>query len=152
MKIRLFFIIPILIFLVSCGYQPIFQTNDVNFAIVNLEVKGLNNFNSKIKNNLNKYTNKKGKSIFYEIKINSEKRKIIVSKDSKGNTKIFNLKILVDFKVFENNQLKNEKKFIENFQYDNTTKKFELSQYEKNIEENLINKILEKINLFLYTI
>ena len=48
--------------------------------------------------------------------------------------------------------LKEEKIFVENFKYKNSSEKFELSQYEKNLEENLTNKILKKINLFLYSL
>ena len=151
-KIKSLILTSLFIFILSCGYKPLFQTKEVDFSITNIKFNGVKNLNLKIQNNLKKYINKKNKPIFYDIEINTEKRKTIISKDSKGNAKIFNLEVIVNFKLSENNILKKEKTFIENFKYNNTSKKFELSQYEKNIEENLINKILERINLLLLTL
>ncbi len=42
-----------------------------------------------------------------------------------------------------------KKQFSEDFTYNNNQNKFELSQYQKNIEMNLINEITEKIFIFL---
>ena len=42
-----------------------------------------------------------------------------------------------------------DKNFISDFTYNNKENKFDLSQYQKEIEENLINKIIEKIYIFL---
>ena len=149
---KLFIKILMLIFLVSCGYTPIMKTKDLNFSITNIEGEGINNINYKIKNTLKRFSNVENKSIFYEAKIFSKKEKTTLSKDSKGNPKIFQIEIIVKLKIFENNDLKEEKIFVENFKYKNSSEKFELSQYEKNLEENLTNKILQKINLFLYSL
>ena len=151
MKAKLFIKTVILIFLVSCGYKPILQTKDVNFSISSIELQGIDKINFKIKNNLKKYFNAENKPRFYQVKVFSKKQRTVASKDDKGNPTIFQLELLVKFEVFENNDLKDEKIFIESFKYNNASKKFELSEYEKSVEENLINKILERINLFLNT-
>ena len=46
-----------IILLTSCGFQPIFSSKDINFAISNIEVKDKSNISRKIKNNLKTYKN-----------------------------------------------------------------------------------------------
>ena len=48
-----------------------------------------------------------------------------------------------------NKSLNLEKIFIENFSYNNDNNKFNLKQYERIIQDNLINKITEKITFYL---
>ena len=138
--------------LLSCGYKPIFSSSKANFSITEIKLFGKINIGSKIKKNLNIYKNVENKSIFYSLKIDSDKKKIIISKDSKGDPKIFEIQILVDFTILENNKIKNKKNFKESFAYNNSTNKFDLKQYERNIEDNLIKKIITKITLHLYSI
>ena len=138
--------------LLSCGYKPIFSSNKTNFSITEIKLFGKINIGSKIKKNLNIYKNVENKSIFYSLKINSDQKKKIVYKDAKGDPKIFEIQILIDLTILENNKVKNKKNFKESFSYNNSTDKFSLNQYEKNIEENLIEKIGEKIIIYLYSI
>ena len=138
--------------LLSCGYKPIFSSSKANFSITEIKLFGEVNIGSKIKKNLNLYKNVENKNIFYSLKINSAQKKNIVSKDAKGDPKIFEIQILVDLSILENNKIKNKKNFKESFTYNNSTDKFSLKQYEKNIEENLIEKIVEKITIYLYSI
>ena len=49
---------------------------------------------------------------------------------------------------YTNKFLKNITTNLENFSYNNNSNKFELKQYEKEIENNLINKIVEKSILY----
>ena len=138
--------------LLSCGYKPIFSSSKANFSITEMELFGKINIGSKIKKNLNIYKNIENKNIFYNLKINSDQKKNIVSKDAKGDPKIFEIQILVDLTILENNKIKNKKNFKESFTYNNSTDKFSLKQYEKNIEENIIEEIVEKIIIHLYSI
>ena len=138
--------------LLSCGYKPIFSSNKANFSVTKIQLFGDIKIGSKIKKNLNIYKNAKNKSIFYTLKINSDQKKVVVSKDSKGDPKIFEIQVLVDFTVLENNKIKNKKNFKESFTYNNSTNKFDLKRYEENIEDNLIKKIITKITLYLHSI
>ena len=55
---------------------------------------------------------------------------------------------------FNNSKILNfikQKEFNSSFTYSNTQSKFDLSQYQKNIESNLINEISEKIFIYLRT-
>ena len=145
-------IIIFFLLLLSCGYKPIYSSNEVNFSITEIKLFGKINIGSKIKKNLNIYKNVENKSIFYSLKINSDQKKSVISKDEKGDPKIFEIQISVDLTILENNKIKNKKNFKESFTYNNSTDKFSLKQYEKNIEENLIGKIVEKIVIYLYSI
>ena len=138
--------------LLSCGYEPIFSSSKGNFSITEIELLGKKKIGSKIKKNLNIYKNVENKNIFYSLKIDSSKKKKIVSKDAKGDPKIFEIQVRVDLTILENNKIKNKKIFKESFTYNNSTDKFSLNQYEKNIKENLTEKIIEKIIIYLYSI
>ena len=145
-------IIIFFLLLLSCGYKPIFSSSEANFSITEIKLFGKINIGSKIKKNLNIYKNAENKSIFYSLKINSDRKKIIIIKDAKGDPKILEMQILVDLTILENNKIKNKKNFKESFTYNNSTNKFDLKRYEKNIEDNLIKKIITKITLYLYSI
>ena len=138
--------------LLSCGYKPIFSSGKASFSITEIKLFGKKSIGTKIKKNLNIYKNVKNKSIFYSLKINSDQKKSVVSRDEKGDPKIFEIQVLIDLTILENNKIKNKKNFKESFTYNNSTDKFSLKQYEKNIEENLIEKIVEKIIIYLYSI
>jgi hypothetical protein len=138
--------------LLSCGYKPIFTSSKASFSITEIKLFGEKNIGSKIKKNLNIYKNAENKSIFYSLKINSDQKKNVVSRDAKGDPKIFEIQVLIDFTILENNKIKNKKNFKESFTYNNSTNKFDLKRYEENIEDNLIEKIITKITLYLYSI
>ena len=138
--------------LLSCGYKPIFSSSKASFSITEIKLFGKKNIGSKIKKNLNIYKNAENKSIFYSLKINSDQKKSVVSRDEKGDPKIFEIQVLIDLTILENNKIKNKKNFKETFTYNNSTDKFSLKQYEKNIEENIIEKIVEKIIIHLFSI
>ena len=44
-----------------------------------------------------------------------------------------------------------QKEFNSSFTYNNLENKFDLSEYQKNIEKNLINKMVEEIFIYLNT-
>ena len=138
--------------LLSCGYKPIFSSSKASFSITEIKLFGKKNIGSKIKKNLNIYKNVENKSIFYSLKINSDQKKSVVSKDEKGDPKIFEIQVLIDLTILENNKIKNKKNFKESFTYNNSTNKFSLKQYEKNIVENLIEQTVAKIIIYLYSI
>ena len=116
--------------------------NNSNFAITEIKFVGEKKIATKINNNLKIYNNTKDKNKFYNLEIYANKEKNIITKDTKGNPKIFEIKILLDLVVLENNEIKNKKKIVKNFTYNNNSNKFDLKQYEKNIENNLMDEII----------
>ena len=60
--------------------------------------------------------------------------------------------IVIQLRVLENEELIEKKSFLKNFSYKNNADKFNLKQYEKNIEDNLINDIVEEIVTYLQSL
>ena len=138
--------------LLSCGYKPIFSSDKANFSITEIKLLGKSNIGSKIKNNLKIYQNIENKNIFYNLVIHSNQKKTVITKDAKGDPKILKMKISIDLSILEDNKIKHKRNFIESFAYNNSSNKFDLKQYEKNIEDNLVKKIITKIILYLHSI
>ena len=139
--------------LLSCGYEPIYSTKQINsndnFSINTINYIGNNKVNQILKNKLKKILNKEKKSIELNLNLNSMVEKVVTSKDKKGNPIKFLIEIIIDLEVFESEILKGKTNFEEQFEYNNISNKFDLKQYEKNITDNLISKLSEKINTYL---
>ena len=59
------------------------------------------------------------------------------------------MEIMIKAKIVNNNKQIKEKNFKETFNYSTEENKFNLSQYEKDIEETLINKVSKNLILYL---
>ena len=151
-------IITILIFLLllSCGYEPIYSKKKIdhkyNFSISRIDYLSKNRTNKIITKSLNSFINLKNKSKEFDLLMDTKIIKNITSKDKQGNAETFVLKINVNLKTFEGEIEKDEKNFVENFEYKNQSNKFNLEQYERNIQEILVNKISKNIISYLYYI
>ena len=142
--------------LLSCGYDPIYSekkiNNTYNFSINAINFMGDDKINRIIKNKLKKYLNKEKKSNELNLNLNSIVETKITSKDKKGNPLKFSKKIIINLEAYESYILKGKTNFKEKFEYNNKSNKFELRQYEKNIKDNLISKLSDKINTYLDTL
>ena len=136
------------LFVISCGYNPIYLSKKNDFDIERIEIIKASRLNTFIKNNLNNISNKDSKKKI-TLLINSENVKSVGSKDAKGNSQLLVMSLSVDVEIYENDKKKSEKKFLESFSYSNNSNKFSLSKYEKNIEKNLVNKIIKNIGTYL---
>ena len=135
----------------GCGYKSIYSSKNLNFNILEFEVVDKTKISRKIKNNLNSYK-KNNSNNFYSIKINSKKNINIISKDSEGDPSNFEMTIISEITVLDDEKIVKNTLFSESFNYKNSSNKFDLKQYEKNIEENLTNKIIENIISYFYTL
>ena len=135
----------------SCGYKSIYSSKNLNFNILEFEVEDKTKISRKIKNNLDSYK-KNDSNNFYSIKINSKKNINIISKDSEGNPSNFEMTIISEITILNDEKIVGNKVFSESFNYKNSSNKFDLKQYEKNIEDNLTNEILENIISYFYTL
>ena len=84
----------------ACSYKPIFSESNYNFEINEIIFSGERYINRIIKNkfDLIKKENKQDKKI-YNLLINTNKEKIIVSKDSKGDPLKFDLIVTTYFEI-----------------------------------------------------
>ena len=151
MKNKSILLILLFFILANCGFEPIYSSKKSNFNIGEIKITSKNKFNSIIKNNLKNISNNESQNKF-DLIINFDKKKIISTKDEKGNPELLTIIISVKVQIIKDNVIKNEKNFSQNFSYSNNSNKFSLAQYEKNIEKNLINKIIENINTYLLSL
>jgi len=146
-KITLFLIF---LLLASCGYQPIFSNKSSNFLIEEIIHDKNDKISLKIKNRLNYLTLTKNYTKVIKLKLKSEKKIAISSKDSKGDPLVYKMTINTNMEIYSNDKITKQKNISKNFSYNNTENKFDLKQYEKTIEDNLIETIKEDIILILY--
>ena len=131
----------------SCGYTPIYSSKEKNFYIEKISKKNSTKLNSKFANNLKIFSNKNSKNII-EIEIDSVKKIETSQKDNKGDPSRFQMTIVLNINIISENYNKT-KTFSSDFNYSNDSNKFSLKQYEKEIENNLISKIVEKSIIYL---
>ena len=140
----------IFFFLLSCGYTPIYQTDQnskIRLDIINYS--GDKKLGRSITKGIERLKNNKSDNI-YDLNLIGSKKESVASKDKKGNISTYKMLIEVDFNLEskENNKIFT-KKFIKETTYNSMNNKFELSQYELNLEKNMISQILQDINIYL---
>jgi len=136
-------LISFLFFLNSCGYTSIYKNQkSQDFQINIIEMKGDNEINNRIKNDLKFYTNNKS-NIKYNISINSNYQKIIVSKNPAGVATDY--KLIVDTVIsFDKGEKNNILNFNENINIKNNSNSFEQKTYEENIKKSFASSISDK--------
>ena len=151
MKNKSILLILLFFILANCGFEPIYSSKKSNFNIGKIKIAEKNKFNSIIKYNLKNISNNESQNKF-DLIVNSEKKRIISTKDTKGNPELLTMIISIEIQIIKDKVIKNTKNFSQNFSYSNNSNKFSLTQYEKDIEKNLINKIIENINTYLLSL
>ena len=140
----------IFLFLLSCGYTPLYQIKkDSNFKISTINFSGNKNISREIIRGLENFEGNDAKNIF-DLDLNTSKKEIIVSKDKKGNANSYKLVLTVD--IYFTNKINNknyQKKFTKETTFNSKNNKFELDQLKTNLEKNMISQILQDINSFL---
>ena len=145
-------LLVLVLFLTNCsGYKPIFSTKDVNFFIDQVIITDNDKISYKIKKKLKPYSSENTNKIKINLNINSSKEIKIISKDNKGDALMFNLIINSSIEILSNDIIEKKYKFVEKFTFKNQANKFELEQYKRSLEEELIDKIFEKLILNLRT-
>ena len=140
----------LVIFLIwGCGYQPIYLKNiNSEQKIKTITLNGDQKINKIIINSLG-IKEDRNLPTEYSLTLKSLKKIDIISKDKSGNPLAYKTSIIVDISLTEKERIIKQKEFVSSFTYNDTDNKFNLSQYQKNIELNLINEISEKIFIYL---
>ena len=132
----------------NCGYEPMhLKKRTINTKIQNFQLEGNKSINKRIISSLG--IKNQGKTSGYKLVIKSNKSLETVAKNAAGDAAIYKTTITVIVSIMDGNKVVKDKNLISDFTYNNKENKFDLSQYQKEIEENLINKIIEKIYIFL---
>ena len=143
--IILFFIIA------SCGYQPLYKIEDGKnkLKIREIELTGNKNLSKKISLGLPIEIIKTDETL-NKLILQSQKNIIETSKNSKGQVISYKAQISTKLLILDNqDKLLKEKTLIKEFSYNTKEDKFKLKEYQIEVENNLINKIVEDINIYL---
>ena len=137
-------LIILILFLYSCGYSSIYKNQtSQNFKINIIEKKGNSEMNNLIKNEIKLYSVKNTTNI-YNLKIDTDYKKKILTKDSAGIITDYKLSVTSIFRV----DLKGVTKVIElkeTINIKNQSDSFEQNTYEKNIKRSFASSIREKL-------
>ena len=134
----------------SCGYEPLYSSKGQNFTIGDININGekrlINLFKSKTERLKNESDN------IYDLEVNINKTKNTISKDKKGNPSIYSLTISVTIILKQDKKINKTKTFTQNTSYNNMENKFDLKRQEKNLETQLLDKIIENFIFFTQSI
>ena len=142
-------LIILIFFLYSCGYQPLYSKKNINeFSFKEIEYRGDKNINRNIISST--FIKKDTQNYLYEKIILENNKKIIeTSKDSKGVPESYRMTIDLKIIIIDKEKIIKEKEFSEDFSYKNLDNKFDLSEYEVDVQNNLIKKITEELIIYL---
>ena len=137
-------LIFLILFLSSCGYSSIYKNQkSLDFKLNIIKTKGDYEMNNLIENETRLYSNTKSQNI-YNIKIDTDYEKEVLTKNSSGVITDYNLSVVSIISI--NLKDKNKTfKFEENINIKNQTDTFEQNTYEKNIKRNFASSIREKL-------
>ena len=137
----------IFFFITACGYQPLYIIKDEIF-FEKITLSGDKRINRKIVSTSAIKKSSEG-NLNNEIILNTNKNIITTSRDSKGQPATFKSLIEVKFTIIKDGKISKEKTFRESFDYNNIENKYDLSTYQNDIEDNLIDKIVEDLIIFI---
>ena len=143
-KISNYILILSLLLLTNCGYEAVLNNQNYQFSINVNKINGDQKINSLIINRLKQLEENEK---IYNLSLTSNKEKLIISKDSKGDPSIFEIKINVNYVVKKDEEILISNKINKKTTYNNITDKFELENYEKTIINNLVSEISDNIML-----
>jgi len=133
----------LLIFITGCGYTPIYS--NLNNKDINIQVEKVNgnkNINKLIVQKLSRYQSENSEKV-YNVKINSDYEKLILTKNAAGNATNFRLSVKVQFITKINDNME-EFKFTEKFDMKKGDTIFEEEKYENNIIDDMTNIIVQR--------
>ena len=151
----LFFLI--IIFLHSCGFEPIYSSKNIN----NTQLVTIDEVNFKDYSDLNnlflrkfRYFQKDEENLKkFNLALNINETKKIISKNKLGDPETFNIEISADVIILntENNIL-NSRTINKNRNYNNLNNKFDLKQEENIIKNNIVDEIVDEILNAMFSI
>ena len=130
--------------LTSCGYKALYSNKNLDLNIIKIEKIKKNKLNFTIEKRLNNFSNKQALNKV-SLKIDAEKEIKVVSKNMQGNPSRYQMIIKLNIDVIDNQNKKINKNITQDFSYNTNSNRFTLSQYEIEIEEVLINKIIDEL-------
>ena len=142
-------IIILFFFISSCGYQPIYvNKNSSDLIFSKVELIGDKEINRRILSFISIKEDKNEKK-FDDLFLKSKENIVETSKDSKGRVATLKTTVEIKLTILNQNKIIREKIFNESFSYNNKNNKFDLSKYQNEVKNNLVDKIIEQMNIYL---
>ena len=145
------FLILLIFFITSCGYQPLYKSKNENNNIKIKEIKFIGDkaVGKEILDNLPFIIVKNDENL-NRIIIEANKNVIEASKNSKGQATSYRTTLTVKFKILDNNnKVVREKVMKKEFSYNAGENKFKFKEYQNKIEKNLIEDMSEDIMFYV---
>ena len=148
MKKQIFLFTMLFFFLQHCGYSPIYSNVDnfkFNFNVI--EIQGNENMNNLVSSHIKKYSNN-SEAKTYDLKIQTQYQKDILTKNKKGEATNFAIKTKIEFKIVNTNK-DQIFSFEEEIKSTAINNQYELKKYENSIQSNFIKSKLDELILNL---
>ncbi len=142
-------IIILFFFITSCGYQPIYvNKNSSDLIFKKVELIGDKEINRRIVSIISIKENSNEEKLD-DLLLKSRENILETSKDSKGRVATLKTIVEIELIILNENQIVKERVFNESFSYNNKNNKFDLAEYQVEVKNNLVDKIIEQINIYL---
>ena len=136
----------------ACGFKPMNNVTNSSFQLIEMEITGDKIVNRYLKQNLNRFSENINANKFYKVKVHSEKERKTTSKNTAGEPNSYQLQLLINLTIFENDNMLIEESFKRTTSYNNLNSKFELKQLENILTKDLTKQINLEINNLLFNI
>ena len=151
----LFFLI--IIFLHGCGFEPIFSPKNINNAqLISIDKISFKNYSDVNNLFLRKFRYfQKGEENLrkFNLTLNINKTKKIITKNKLGDPETFNIEIIVDVLILNTeDKILNVRTIRKNKNYNNLDNKFDLKQEENIIKNNIVDEIVDEILNTMFSI
>ncbi len=146
--IKICLIFSTLILMLSCGFEPLNKTINLDKIVISKKVfSGNSQINKKI---FNKLSLKESNNVSdFVLKMHSENKIKILAKNTEGDATSYKTSLSIKVSLIKNDKIIKDKLFEKSITYPNLNNKFELSKYQKEVENNLVNTTLQQIKVFL---
>ena len=151
MKKNYLFLLIVILFIPSCGYNPIYS--DVNSETVRLnilKITGDEEMNNMFEIQSKKFTNIRASKSF-DLNVNTNYEKNILIKNKSGGASSYSIKTVIEFELV-NTEKSRKFVFSNETKTESMSKEYELKKYERTIKSNFINSKLEELILQLSNI
>ena len=142
-------LLTLILILYGCGYQPIYINKNLNnLEFKEIILKGEKDLNRIIVDSLSLKENKSN-LLLNSIQITTDTLVEETSKNSKGQAQTYRTIITAELLIKNNEEIIKNKIFMEDFSYNSRDNKFELVEYQDEVRDDIIKKIIEEIVIYL---
>ncbi len=149
---KIFLLFLILIFTNGCGYSPLYKNSNnknTKFNYELIDTAGDNEINNYIIKNISRYFDENSKEKI-KIKIKSEYNKSGITNNKEGKTIVYELSVNTEFVINKNNK-ENKIKLKEKIKINRLNDTFEQKNYEikikKDLSQLIVNKFIQRMIL-----